>query len=368
MERNSEFTKILFIIAWVILMLISCWATSESIYLLQPTMFGSWTKVVWWVIALIFYGLWSLGTLLIVEGCKPYTDHAGRKIVGGVLIMLTWVFFGITTNTHTFFYKVSIKDVLVSDLAETKSFLRDLSNDQTASNIINADKEAYNAKVEDCWANVSHEVMDKNNPGWGEKAVAAMQELNSAIGNNTNVQVPYISPNSGARERERFLEELGRRVEEAKQLKIKEKYDARLAAIASNKDKKAFAENIRAITNIENKLKKNPTASDEPTEATRLVLDNSYSLISKYFDGLSDGLGGDQKNSLFGTKAYSESQKYKNVTMTRQMLSVVTVWRDFLHGDPKLKGRGLWYWVMLSIFIDLAGFVFFDLAFRKEEY
>lgn len=366
--EQTGFKKILFIVAWVILGLISCWATSESIYLLQPTMFGSWTKVVWWAIAIIFFAFWSFGTWLIVEGCKDYADHAGRYIIGGVLIMLTWVFLGITTNTHTFFYKVSIKDVLVSDLAETKSFLRDLSNDQTASNIVNADKEAYSARVAACWDKVSQEVMDPKNPGWGEKAVAAMQELNSAIGNNTNVQVPYIKPNSGAREREVFLQELGKRVDAAKELKIKEKYDARLAAISSQKDKKAFMENINAITKIENKIKKNPTATDEPTEATRIVLDNSYKLISMYFDGLSDGLGGDQKNSLRGTKAYSQSQKYKNVTMTRQMLSVVLVWRDFLHGDPKFKGRGLWYWVMLSIFIDLAGFVFFDLAFRKEDY
>ena len=41
------------------------------------------------------------------------------------------------------------------------------------------------------------------------------------------------------------------------------------------------------------------------------------------------------------------------------------VWKDFVKGE--YKGRGFVFWVVISVLIDVAAFVFFDLAFKKVE-
>ena len=53
------------------------------------------------------------------------------------------------------------------------------------------------------------------------------------------------------------------------------------------------------------------------------------------------------------------------VTKTSRMLSVFDVWKDFLGG--KYAGRGIIFWVILSFLVDIAAFIFFDLAFKKRE-
>lgn len=48
------------------------------------------------------------------------------------------------------------------------------------------------------------------------------------------------------------------------------------------------------------------------------------------------------------------------------MLSVIDVWKDYFAG--KFKGRGFLFWIVISILIDVAAFIFFDIAFKKREY
>jgi hypothetical protein len=48
------------------------------------------------------------------------------------------------------------------------------------------------------------------------------------------------------------------------------------------------------------------------------------------------------------------------------MRSVVEVWKDFFAG--KYAGRGFIFWIIIAALVDIAGFIFFDIAFRKEEY
>lgn len=51
------------------------------------------------------------------------------------------------------------------------------------------------------------------------------------------------------------------------------------------------------------------------------------------------------------------------VTQVRRLVSVVDVWRDFLGG--KFAGLGFGIWVMLSVLVDIAAFIFFGLAFKN---
>lgn len=53
------------------------------------------------------------------------------------------------------------------------------------------------------------------------------------------------------------------------------------------------------------------------------------------------------------------------VTKVKRMLSVFNVWEDFL--ADRYEGHGFFFWVLISILVDVAAFIFFDIAFKKRE-
>jgi hypothetical protein len=48
------------------------------------------------------------------------------------------------------------------------------------------------------------------------------------------------------------------------------------------------------------------------------------------------------------------------------LLSVYDVWVDFLTG--KQGGLAFVFWIIISILVDVAAFIFFDIAFKKRDY
>lgn len=53
------------------------------------------------------------------------------------------------------------------------------------------------------------------------------------------------------------------------------------------------------------------------------------------------------------------------VTKVKRMISVFDVWEDFMAGE--YAGHGFMFWIIISILVDIAAFIFFDLAFKKRE-
>ena len=52
------------------------------------------------------------------------------------------------------------------------------------------------------------------------------------------------------------------------------------------------------------------------------------------------------------------------VTKISRMLSVIDVWKDYFAG--RFVGRGFLFWIIVSILVDVAAFIFFDI--KKREY
>ena len=85
----------------------------------------------------------------------------------------------------------------------------------------------------------------------------------------------------------------------------------------------------------------------------------------------------EQLNKGYATiKSYAQFVDFKNeldkeqytaqnpVTKVKRMISVFDVWSDFLKGE--YAGHGFFFWVMISILVDIAAFIFFDIAFKKR--
>ena len=68
----------------------------------------------------------------------------------------------------------------------------------------------------------------------------------------------------------------------------------------------------------------------------------------------------------FSSKTDEENYTaYNPLTKVKRMISVFEVWEDLF--DGKYSDRGLVFWIIISILVDIAAFIFFDLAFKKRE-
>jgi hypothetical protein len=86
-------------------------------------------------------------------------------------------------------------------------------------------------------------------------------------------------------------------------------------------------------------------------------------------DKLTEGYTTIKKNRdfvNFGSKTDEAVYLAENpVTKVKRLMSVFDVWADFVGG--KYAGHGFFFWILISILVDIAAFIFFDLAFRKKD-
>lgn len=86
----------------------------------------------------------------------------------------------------------------------------------------------------------------------------------------------------------------------------------------------------------------------------------------------------DKLNEAYATiRTYEQFVDFKNetdrnaytasnaVTKVKRMLSVFDVWKDFLNGE--YAGHGFLFWVIISILVDIAAFIFFNMGFGQRD-
>lgn len=88
---------------------------------------------------------------------------------------------------------------------------------------------------------------------------------------------------------------------------------------------------------------------------TDVALKGGYAVIHNYAQFVN-------YNSPEDQELYTAPEQ---ITRTSRMLSVFDVWRDFIAGH--YAGRGFIFWILLSLVIDIAAFIFFDIAFKASE-
>ncbi|MDR2962334.1 MAG: hypothetical protein LBU90_01625 [Bacteroidales bacterium] len=356
--NKPSFLKIFALCAFVVLLGVSCWATVESLHLLLP----SWPVIFFWAITMVFFVVASIGTKLIVDSFNQHAfiDRRGARLIGGIVLLLAfWVCFSLPTNTHTFFYRAAIKDVLVQDLTNTRSQLEALLQGGTAEKIIKQEKEDFTNKINGLFSNFASEVNNPGNPGWADKAEKYIIEMDRALGTLNRLK---LRSNTHAG-RQELIAAMRKQVDEKLASHLKTVYDTRLASINKELNQNDIRNLIAEIQKVQEKMQQNPKRTDEPTEKTSIVLSQSYRIINNYSDVLLQEF---EKSNPPQMKLTQEQKKYfSGISETERMRSVVDVWRDFFAG--KYAGRGFVFWIMLGALIDIAGFIFFDIAFKKDE-
>lgn len=351
MEEN-KFLKLFCILAFLAFAAVSCWATAESLHLLLP----SFPLMMCWIVTVGFFFIASWGSKMIVDSLNQqiYMEKRGLNFIGGILIVLVfWLICSMPTNTHTFFYRNAINDKVTDDISLTKSYLAQIKDNTVTDDKIKLKCVELQNKVDTKLGELKAEIMNDANPGFGPKAKAILREFAEILG------VAKIEPLSfkGTSIQDR------QKLYDAYRTKMYILLESKTANIIkemtpSNQDYRIVAE--RDFKNL------------ELTE--QYIKDGTLDL----YDAIDIQTVCDNLNQGYGTiRNYSQFVSFKNendeiaytapnsITKVKRMISVFDVWKDFINGE--YAGRGFIFWVIISILVDIAAFIFFDIAFKKRE-
>ena len=352
---QNKYMKIFSICLFLAFAAVSCWATAESLHLLLPT----WPSVLCWIVTIGFFVIASIGSKMIVDSLNQniYMEKRGFNLVVGIILLLVfWLVCSMPTNTHTFFYRTCITDVALDDLKTTEGYLTDIRDNTFAEEKFRlqcADLEGkVNAKLEDLRLEINGP-----NQGDGPKAQSILVEISELLKCS---QINKINGATATRQQRTQLVNAYRD-------KILQQVKVREAAIylqlvdekkveQAKKEATADIKKVQNAVNGLNEMKNNGVQDDATINTANTILKGAYSTVKNHQDMV-----------VFKSDADKEVYTAENqVTRTTRLLSVIDTWIDYVNG--KYDGRGFIFWIIISILVDVAAFIFFDIAFKKSEY
>ena len=209
-------------------------------------------------------------------------------------------------------------------------------------------KKQAEADVLNALAGVKREINDFQNIGTGDKTEARIVDVEDLLGLKTGTIARIKARNNSQKELNKVCEYYDKAVKD--QLDIKKiQHEAKVSAALDDFQKRT--KNIRPICrDIETTLQQ----LDDPQYDKEAVLKNARIIIGRSYAELES-----QFNGLY---TYDE-----NIYHSDRLVKVTKVWGDYMRGKFKNTDYTLWYWILLSIIVDIAAFAFFDIAFKKEE-
>lgn len=357
---NNKTRKVGWFIMFLIVGALSCWATASSFMLIIPL---PWYII--WAMTIVFFVFASYSYKMIKDEARNCSEGRGKKstriaklLAAVFLFVMTWGVISMPTNAHTFFYKLQIGNVVTEDLKTTEKYTEQLAH---RLNISKYDSTAYCSFKKDCDALMNDFENEANGTGLtGERFISKyslryVAAINKELGiyGNYHIEPPMTTRNMKDTHtqieltRNRLHEQYSA-IEDQK-LKVSKK-DSYLAKESLNKIK-AMQDTINYLIMVG---QISSTKSEPIIKQTDGVLTLAYSNIKTnekyvYFNT-------DEDNDLY-TSDYIE-------TRTSRFLHPYKVFGDFFVGKIPFIFIS---WIILSILLDLIGFVSFDKAFEDNK-
>ena len=350
--------KVLWFIAFLVVAGLSCWATASSFMLIIPSL--PWYVI--WALTIVFFVFSSYAFKMIMDAVHNdgSIEHPKAKLWGGIaLLLLTWVIISLPTNAHTFFYKLQIKNQITQDLTTTEDYITQLARRDNLSKTDSAQFYLLRNECQDL-------LLDFKNEANGTGKKTKLQNINKFslhYINNINEKLgkmgdfamysPNITHNTIETKQEieiasRSLNYQLDRIADRK-FKIKQETANKIAA--------EDLENLKTMHEVVDSIiqagKISHPSSEHFIKQAESVLGKAYSKINVnndfvYFKTLDD------------EKLYTATNLE---TRTSRFLSPYKVMGDFFIGKIPFI---FIFWIILSILLDVLGFVSFDLALKKE--
>ena len=352
---GKSYLKIVWIVAFIAFAACSCWATAESLHLLLP----SWPHAMAYVVTIGFFIIASIASKMVVDSLNTnvYIEHRKNKLILGILLLIIfWLVCSMPTNTHTFLYRNVIEDKTSADISTTQGYLSQLMNNTSVESKIKEAQNDLENRVNVKLGELQSEIENDANPGFGPKSTEILRSFAEMLG------VAKVEPLSykGTSKQERAM------LVDAYRTKIytlmnAKKESIRLQMQTTNQDyineaTKSYDEIAKVTDQIkEKKLNLNKA---EDINAINNVVTEGYNTVRKH-------------SALVSFLSPSDKEKYTSdhpVTEIKKLISVFDTWKAVLSGEYTGYNLSFWLWVVISILVDIAAFIFFDLAFKKEEF
>jgi hypothetical protein len=350
MYGENKILKIFSLVAFVAFAAVSCWSTTESLFLsLEHAEIPKW---VFWIADVGLYVLTSYCFKMMIDSFDQnvYMEHRTLKFVVGLLgVLLLWIAFSMPTNTHTFFYKQMAKDVAVKELTHVDAELLKLSSENAFHETYNAEWHAYETKVLGGLAAIKAEIADYQNIGMGDKAEARVAEVEDLLGVKTKTIARLKPLNHSQKEINKVCEHYDGLVKDLLAVK-KQQHDANVARAYED-----FRMKMRNVGPLRAQIDETLKQLNDDQYDKEAVLKNARKLAAQAYAELES-----QFNGLY---TYDEG-----VYRSERLVNVTKVWGDYMSGKFRNTNYTLWYWILLSVIVDIAAFAFFDIAFKREDY
>ncbi len=346
----EKFRVIGCIIAFLILAGISCWATEQSLHLLLP---AGWPEILVWGITIAFFMVASFGTKMITDTliATSFIDNRRLKLFGGILLVVFfWLLMSMPTNTHTFFYNDKIGSVITKDIETTNKYLLQIITRGTASNTIVLD--ARGKEIKDSVENLRTHIVAQFNgdeapyqSGDGPIIGIYLKEINDIL--NSQIQQ---GPNRYSKDQS-ILNNYHIEINKALTDALKTHTISEQSVDTAKRQKKRLA----ALNDSIQDHISTGNLSEAEIKQCEKELKDGYNIIAT--NKLFIDFDKDSDDEMVYTKENAE-------TRTKRMASVIDVFFvDFLQGKYPAS---FWYYVILSILVDVAAFIFFDIALKKD--
>lgn len=349
--NDNQFLKISTIVGFLAFAAVSCWATAESLHLLLPDL----PAAICWAVTIGFFFIASWGTKMITDSLNQniYMEKRGSNLIIGIIIVLVfWLLCSMPTNTHTFFYRNLINDRVSGDIATTQGYLAQIKDNTVTDARIQAKCTEIENQVDTKLQSLEGEIKNPLNPGNGPETEKILGEIAQILG------VASINKLSGT----------GNSVEERNRL-----YKAYREVILMQLENKQM--NIKkAMTPSNSNYRKVADKDWKNLDLTKKYIDEGTIVLTNADDTKNVC---DKLNQGYATiKTYQQFVDFKNdadkelytcdnpETKVKRLLSVYDVWIDFMSG--KMGGLSFIFWILISILVDVAAFIFFDIAFKKR--
>lgn len=350
--EQKNYLKLIWMVAFIAFAAVSCWATAESLHLLL----SSWPLAMCWVVTVGFFIIASLGTKMIVDSLNQdiYLEKRDLRLVGGIVIVLIfWLICSMPTNTHTFFYRTVINDKVNTDISTTRGYLSQIKNNTNNKTQATVKVNELKNNVDVLLGELEAEIKNEVNPGFGPKSKEILRKF------ATLLEVDKVEPLSykGTSKQDRD--------------KLCDAYRTKIYILAENR-----ATNIMAhiLSPNSDNIKEVKRDDENLALVKKYIGDKTINLndaedVEDVCDKLNTAYNTVKKNSdfvNFSSKTDEANYTADNpVTKVKRMISVFDVWEDFMAGE--YAGHGFMFWIIISILVDIAAFIFFDLAFKKRE-
>lgn len=355
--------------AFLIFAVISCIATAQSLCLTLELQVPFW---VMFVIAFVFaFGLYLLTSYcfkLVIDALNMdvYVEHRRRDFILGILgVLLFWLVCSMPTNTHSLLYTKVVDTVVVAELDNQKEVLSDESLKQNEDLINECDQEVrrLRSRVGELQSQFMSEVIHPDRPGFGDRAKGYLQQIEELLGMDRGAIMQDVTIEGQSQARRNEIAEFGRQqIENLLNLKVEDimrEYDVKISNNSQEKNKLIAL--ISDIDRVKANMKDSSIGHQDRIKEARRVINAGYNLPD-YRDLILDNVE-TLKNERVG-HTDSNVEKYK-IYKTERLHNVFKMWGDYFKGRMSDLDFDMMYWIIISIIIDIAGLVFFAIAFRK---